>query len=290
MAHRSQRTAEAARAPLTSHGAFRFGVIAASIAASLSIATPASAQDSKVPFLAEKLKAADFRVRTNAALSLGATNEDAAVSPLCGALGDENDVVRQAASAGLKRLARAAGADCLKARLKSEPSDAVRLQLTRAIEAIEAKRVDGGGNDAPAVNAKAKYYVALSSVQNRSTKAQSEVDAVVLAAIKKKLESSGLFQLAPAKESPDAAKAAMKKRNLKGFYLAISVDPFDYTSGTKASVRVAIFSYPNKDLKGESPGRAKSGASKGDKSAEDSLLSVAAETAVQAFVQGADQF
>lgn len=248
----------------------------------------AFADDAKIAFLADKLKADDFRVRTNAALALGATNEDNAVQPLCRALSDENEVVRQAAAAGMKRLGRAQGIACLRERLGAEGSDAVRLQLTRAIDTLEAAR--GGGGGEPKNNAQAKYYVALSAVQNRSGKAQTEVDAAVLAAVKKRLENAAVFQVAPDKETPAAAKANIAKRKLKGFYLSISVDPFDYASGTKASVRIAIFTYPNKDLRGESPGKARSSASKGDKDAENRLLAAAAESALEAFVQGVDQF
>ncbi|NOU31464.1 MAG: HEAT repeat domain-containing protein [Polyangiaceae bacterium] len=253
----------------------------------------AFADDAKIAFLADKLKADDFRVRTNAALALGATNEDNAVQPLCRALSDENEVVRQAAAAGMKRLGRAQGIACLRERLGGEGSDAVRLQLTRAIETLEAARGGsggGGGSGEPKNNAQAKYYVALSAVQNRSGKAQTEVDAAVLAAVKKRLENAAVFQMAPDKETPAAAKANIAKRKLKGFYLSISVDPFDYASGTKASVRIAIFTYPNKDLRGESPGKARSSASKGDKDAENRLLAAAAESALEAFVQGVDQF
>ncbi len=251
----------------------------------------AFADDAKIAFLADKLKADDFRVRTNAALALGATNEDNAVPPLCRALSDENEVVRQAAAAGMKRLGRAQGIACLRERLGGEGSDAVRLQLTRAIETLEAARGGGGGGGGePKNNAQAKYYVALSAVQNRSGKAQAEVDAAVLAAVKKRLENAAVFQMAPDKETPAAAKANIAKRKLKGFYLSISVDPFDYASGTKASVRIAIFTYPNKDLRGESPGKARSSASKGDKDAENRLLAAAAESALEAFVQGVDQF
>ena len=52
-------------------------------------------------------------MRTNAALALGATNDDAAVPPLCGGLDDPSDVVRQAVAVALKRLARPSSRDCL---------------------------------------------------------------------------------------------------------------------------------------------------------------------------------
>src|SRR5512134_389950 len=70
--------------------------------------------DSRIDFLIDRLKSDDFKVRTNAALALGATNDQSAIQPLCGALSDGNDVVRQAAAAGLKRLGRSSALGCLR--------------------------------------------------------------------------------------------------------------------------------------------------------------------------------
>src|SRR5579864_2473211 len=80
--------------------------------------------DGRVQFLSERLKFPpaggqpdDFRIRTNAALALGATNDEGAIEPLCGGLSDPSEVVRQASAVALKRLARPSSADCLHKRL-----------------------------------------------------------------------------------------------------------------------------------------------------------------------------
>lgn len=249
------------------------------------LSSPAEAQENRTAFLAEKLKADDYRVRTNAALALGATNDEAAVPPLCGALPDDNETVRIAVAAALKRLAKPSALPCLKARLPAETADSVKEQISKAIEALE------GAGDTPAVNPNAKYYVAFSQVNNKTDRAQPEIEAVVLAAMKKKLATEGVYQLAPSKETPDQAKAAMASRKLsKGFYLSIVVEPFDYSSGTKAIVKVAIFTYPGKDLRAEAPGKAKTGAAKGDKAGEDAALTAASEFAIEQFTKNVDQF
>src|SRR6185312_6146584 len=97
--------------------------------------------DSRTDFLIGRLRADDFRVRTNAALALGQTGDDAAVAPLCRALSDSSDVVRQAVAAALKRLGKASAVGCLQGRLPSESVAAVKLQITRAIESLQS----GGG-------------------------------------------------------------------------------------------------------------------------------------------------
>src|SRR5258708_36533211 len=101
--------------------------------------------DSRVQFLADRLhyppqtgQIDDFRVRTNAALALGASNDDAAVSPLCGGLDDPSDVVRQAVAVALKRLGRGNAVDCLRRRSDVEPRAAVKLEIQRALDALAA--------------------------------------------------------------------------------------------------------------------------------------------------------
>lgn len=261
-----------------------------------------AAADGRIDFLAERLRyppaagqADDFRVRTNAALALGATNDDTAVAPLCRGLDDPSEVVRQAVAVGLKRLARSSALDCLRRRAGVESNSSVKLQIQRAIEAIEAAgggggggsgSTGGGGGDAPYV-AGAKYYVSISPVANKSDRAQGDVDRIVRGAVASKLAQLGEYQLAPAGESNAAAKAVIAKRQLKGFYLAVSLEPLDYSDGSlRVRVKIAVFSYPGKDLRGEVPaGATFPGARPGDHGAEDQLMSVVAGRAAELFAQ-----
>lgn len=252
--------------------------------------------DGRVQFLAERLRyppAAgqpdDFRVRTNAALALGATNQDDAVPPLCGGLNDPSEVVRQAVAVALKRLARSSSLDCLRRRSSIESNSAVRLQIQRAIEAIEAAGggSSGGGEGAPAYVAGAKYYVAISPVTNNTNRSTSDVERIVHDAIASKLSQMGEYQLAPRGETNGQAKAVIGKRKLKGYYLSVSVERFDYSDGNlRVRVKIAVFSYPGKDLRGEVPaGATLPGASPGDRGAEDQLMSVVAGRAAELFAQ-----
>jgi HEAT repeats len=252
--------------------------------------------DSRTDFLIQRLQADDFRVRTNAALALGATNDDAAVQPLCGALADASEVVRQASAVALKRLMRNASLDCLKRRLGAESNDSVRLQISRAMEAIQAGggggngNGGGGGGEVPRTIAGAKYYVALPMVaNNNSSRSAADVDRVVRGAAKQKLESLGAYQLAPSNEGPDDARGVLQRRKLKGFYLTLSVDPFDYSGGNlRVVVRLVIFNYPGKAMQGMlNNGVTQQGVRPGDKAAEDNLMQIAVQGALDAFAQRA---
>jgi hypothetical protein len=261
------------------------------------LAPKAALAEGRVAFLAERLKyppsagqTDDFRVRTNAALALGATNDDDALPPLCGGLSDPSDVVRQAVAVALRRLGRSASLECLKRRHAIEPNAAVKLQMQRAIEACEASAGSGGGSGgaaAPAYVAAAKYYVATSPLANSTSRATPEVERIVRDAIASKLAELGEYQLAPAGETTDGAKAALSKRKLKGYYLGIAVEKFDYSGGNlRVRLKIAVFSYPGRDLRGEIPsGATLPGTTPGDHAAEDQLLAVVAARAAELFAQ-----
>ncbi|MBX3259358.1 MAG: HEAT repeat domain-containing protein [Labilithrix sp.] len=255
----------------------------------------AHADEARLRFLSEKMRDADPRVRTSAALALGASNEDGAVDPLCGGLGDREQVVRQAAAVALKRLSRSRSLECLRNRERVESNEAVKIAVTRAIEAISSSGDGGGGGgggEPIKENPNAKYYISLSTVANQTGRAQTEVERIVLASVRQKLEAAGVVQLAPSTESPEKAREVMKGRKMKGFYLALAVDRFEYADGNlRVKVKIGVFNYPNKSLLGNiDKTLTAQGVSSGDKASEDRLLELAAGLASEQFAQNASAF
>jgi hypothetical protein len=274
----------------------RVALVAGVSLASFAPAT-ASADADRVRFLADKLNSDDPRVRTSAALALGASNDDAAVDPLCKALQDSTEVVRQASAVAMKRLGRQGAVPCLRSRLDKESNDGVKIAIERAVESISAGSGGGGGggggsDDKIKENPSAKYYIALSTIANSTGRSQPEVETVVVKAIKAKLEAAGTIQIAPNKESADDAKGALKKRKMSGFYLAVAVDKFDYSNGNlRVKVKIGVFTYPGKSLLGNvDKTLTKEGVSSGDKSSEDQMLDMAAGLASEQFAQNASAF
>lgn len=271
-------------------------VLAASLIVAAFIALAprvARADEARLRFLSAKMKDSDPRVRTSAALALGASNADGAVDPLCGGLGDKEDVVRQAAAVALKRLNRTRSLECLRPREASEPNEAVKIAITRAIEAIASGgEGGGGGGETIKENPNAKYYISLSTVANQTGRAQTEVEKIVLDAVRQKLEAAGVVQLAPSSEAPEKAREVMKARKMKGFYLAIAVDRFDYADGNlRVKVKIGVFNYPNKSLLGNvDKTLTAQGVSSGDRASEDRLLELAAGLASEQFAQNASAF
>jgi hypothetical protein len=275
----------------------RRGAVLVSLVAALMAFAPfappeARADESRLKFLGDKMKDSDARVRTSAALALGASNEDGAVDPLCGGLSDKEDVVRQAAAVALKRLNRSKALGCLNSRVGQESNEAAKIAMTRAIEAISSGGDGGGGDGKIKDNPSAKYYISLSTVANQTGRAQTDVERIVLNSVRTKLDAAGSVQLAPAEEKADKAREVMKSRKMKGFYLAIAVDRFDYADGNlRVKVKIGVFNYPNKSLLGNvDKTLTAQGVSKPDKASEDRLLELAAGLASEQFAQNASAF
>jgi hypothetical protein len=93
-------------------------------------------------FVTGQLRAADFRVRTNAALVAGTMTEqqDQMVAPLCEALSDESGVVRYAAIAALRRLSADSALPALRRHARVEHDSAVVAQLVDTIALLEGMR------------------------------------------------------------------------------------------------------------------------------------------------------
>jgi hypothetical protein len=227
----------------------------------------------------------DFRVRTNAALALGATDSDEALGPLCGALSDPSAVVRQAAAVAIRRLGRRSALPCLDHRVSTESNASVKLDIQRAIDALGLVAAPSPMPSAPASVAGTKYYVSLSHVSNSTSRSEADVQRIVSGAVAGKLASLGGYEIAPSGEASDHAKSVIARRKLKGFFLAVHAAGLEYTAeGLRARVEIAVFSYPSKELRGEVPASAiLPSVRPGDTGSEDRLLSAVAEHAVELF-------
>ncbi len=288
---RRERTGRSTSTVVTARRAISIAMTVLTLTGAL-LAPSTALADSRTAFLAERLKADDFRVRANAALALGATNDDDAVQPLCNALADSNEVVRQSAAAALKRLAKPASATCMRSRLAVETSDAVKLQITRALEALPAappppppNNGGGGGlNDPPKMIAGAKYYVSIGTISHNTGRPQAQIDAIVGGALKARLEALG-YQVAPRVETPDAARKVIADRKmLKGFYLSVAVTVTNSGTSSTVQMKMSIASYPGKSIIADV-----SAGGGGSASSVDGLMGAGASSLVDTFAKSVSE-
>jgi HEAT repeats len=242
---------------------------------------------SRTSQLASQLKTNDdYRVRTQAALALGATADDAAVKPLCDGLDDSNVSVKVAAAAALGKLGKPAGVPCLKAAGAKESVPAVKSQIEKSIASLQSAggSAPTGGPSPPPPGSDTKFYVAI-QVTNKTTRPAAEIEAIVRTAMQSKVLSKSGYAVAPKSETPAQGGQIVQNKKLKGFFLIATVEPPIYEGGNLTQVvRVTMWSYPGKSLQGEfAPKLTQSGTPKGDTQSENLLMKMCVENAVATF-------
>lgn len=241
-------------------------------------ARPAAAQADRVARLAALLRTNnDFRVRTQAALALGASQASGAVQPLCGGLGDASRTVRAAAAAALGRLEKG-GTECLERRLAAEKSQSVRTSIERALERL-------GGGLRPTIGPDTKYYLAIGKVADTPNRPAGDVDRRIRGSMTKSAAALKIYAVAPLGETVAQAEALLAPHpDLKAFYLVPRLE-FVYGGGNLTmKISVAMFSYPDRALIGEYSFRiAQPGVTEPDRGAEDELVEAAGEPLMQMF-------
>ncbi len=250
----------------------------------LLVASQARGAD-RIDNLAEKLaNGDDFRVRTQAALALGASRDKRAVEPLCGGLEDSNTTVRAAAAAALGKL-KLGGKDCLEKRLPDESSSAVKSAIKKALQQIQS-------GAEPAITSNTRYYVAIGKATDKTGRDGDEIDGLVHAAMSGAAEELDGYVVAPRSETPAQAKKRLAHfKSVKAFYLSVKVLRPSYSGGNlTVRVELAIFTYPGKALKGTLTKKlTQSGVDAGDTDAENGLIKMAAQRAMQAFASNAER-
>jgi hypothetical protein len=219
----------------------------------------------------------DFRVRTQAALALGASHSPRATPALCTGLTDPNITVRAAAAAGLGKL-QLGGTDCLNARLAEEPSATVKSAIQKALEQVK-------GGVLPAVGPSTKFYISIGKTTDKSGRSGDGIDHMVRGSM---TGAAGPLNIAiaPDGESAEEAKKVLAAhKGIKAFYLSPRVGPIEYGADTlKVRIEIAIFTYPDKALLGNfAVPLTQQGVSGKDTASEDDLVKMAAERALQKF-------
>lgn len=233
----------------------------------------------------EQLKNSDdFRVRTQAALSLGASKSQRAVEPLCTGLEDSNITVRAAAAAALGKLKKG-GEDCLEKRLEEESNATVKASIKKALSQLK-------GAKEPTITKTTKVYVMIAKASDKTGRSGDAVTKMVRSSMVKAAGSEDGFVIAPADETPAQAKTRLAPwKSLKAFYLSPKVLEPKYSGGSlQIKIDVAIFTYPGKALKGNIPVKLTAeGVSDRDESTEDDLIKQACERAIQKFSQNMER-
>ena len=118
----------------------------------------------------------------------------------------------------------------------------------------------------------------------RTLLSATEIDTIVRGAIQQKLQSGSGYAVAPKTESPAQGGQIVKSKNLKGFYLLATVEAPVYSGGSLVQViRLSMFTYPDKSLKGETTAKRETDVRGKDIEAENDLMKDGATGAASNF-------
>ncbi len=244
-----------------------------------------------VPALADQLDeriaqlrgAEDFRVRVQAALSLGASAEKRAVVPLCQALADTNRTVRLASATALSRL-KLGGKGCIKRRLAKEQDKKVKAALVS-----DLKKVSGQVPVAePAIGASTIAYIAIEKLAGPTRLNSAFRQAMVKSAV-----SDVRVAFVPAAADLKATEALLKKHPRATGILIVPTVAKPIYSENQLRIRVsfAVFSLPERSLKGEFTQKVAMGGISGPNArAEKGLVIAAADSGMKKFIQNLSAF
>lgn len=215
----------------------------------------AHAQSSKTKFLSDSVrKDPDHRVRIDAALKLGTSDDPDAVKPLCACLSDASEVelVRVACAAALGKLNKPGCSDCL-SKNANDSSAKVKAQVASALKAtggapaattappITCKEAPGAG--AP------KYYVGV-AVTNKTKRPDADITTLVRQEFGCKLRSFGRFKLAQESDAKSIGVVVAKEK-LQGYLVTVIVEPIKAEGKTVRVAMKAVVMTHTGDLKGE---------------------------------------
>ena len=118
------------------------------------------------PLLRDLSQGPDFRLRVEAALSLGRTKSAEALLPLSAALDDPHPAVRAAAAAALAALGRREAVDSLRSHLVRETAPSVQSQLRAAIDRLTVGDEERAAATAAARPKAARVLVKVGQLRN----------------------------------------------------------------------------------------------------------------------------
>jgi len=254
----------------------RFALAALAFGVGLAVTCPARAEEATdVDHLVQNLSGgSDFRIRTQAALALGASKSKRAIQPLCTSLSDANATVRAASAAALGRLRLLGGSECLQKRLASETSETVKAAILKALD--------------PIFTSETKYYLAIGKTADKTGRGGDEIDGIVRGAMAASANVQPMYAVAPIGETlADARRRLAPHGNVKPFFLSPKLSAPEYgPNGLTVRLEIAVLNYPEKTLIGSYTTKlTEPGVSDPDKDTENDLIKTAAERALEKFQQ-----
>jgi hypothetical protein len=214
--------------------------------------------DAKSSYLIRLLQeSSQFRVRAQAAISLGRVEkEPAVIKALIVALHDQHSAVRAASASSLERLGDPSALSELE-KCRNDPEAAVKSAVDRAITtlqkalALSKPGVFPAGKPAKTGTATPRFYVGVGLPGTKSDAIGKELLLHAQKFIEEQVGALDGVLVAPGNENPSQVKTVLVQQKLAGFYLDSSVVQVEKQpgGGLRVVVSVIVGTYPGRDMR-----------------------------------------
>jgi hypothetical protein len=248
-------------------------LIACTALSLLAIAATAFA-DARTDYLIRALRTSPmFRVRAQAAVSLGGVQTDPeVVQALSAALADEHPSVRAAAVGALERHNDPSAIPALR-RAMNDSETAVRNAASRAVRQLErvartqprTRALPDASETSSPESGDTRFYVAVGRPGTKVRGISPEMLDSSRDFIARTADSVPGVEIAPENERPNAGARVITQRNLVGYYLDSSIVEVQEQPGAlRVRVSIVLQDYPERNIRSMMTGTASLSGGGGD--------------------------
>jgi len=227
------------------------------------LATGLAGADGRTDYLVRMLRtSSQYRVRIQAALTLGEIADTASLPALVEALEDEESSVRVAALAALARIGDPSVLDAVRARVRDRNGSVARQARTsvRTLEQIaQCQAAAGGGPSGPSgpggpgvtpPGGAARFYIGLGGMGNRAGVRGDEAKALLRRFLSDEIGAAPGVVITPQDETPAQTTKILKQKRLTGYWVDGSITKLTRENGNiRAEISLMVMTNPGRDLR-----------------------------------------
>lgn len=209
------------------------------------LVTSSSWADARSEYLINMLESgSSYRVKVQAATTLGKIRCRDAVPALGRALSDEHELVVIAAAAALGQIGEPSVIPALQEALRNPPSDAALSQLEATMRVLKALTGEGEIEDAQA--AETEFLVRVDAMGNSSTSQREDLTDLMRDTVVQVMRRQPGVVLQEPGLKPSQVKSKLKKDKLRGYILSGSVLRMEHV-GDQMIVKISLNVFSNPD-------------------------------------------
>ncbi len=213
----------------------------------IAIASSAMA-DERTDYLLKLLKTSDnYKVRVQAAATLGKLRKKEAVPALSKALSDKQELVVISAAAALSRIGDPAAIPALKKTYKKNKGQAVRSQIRASLRVLKA--IESGDREETQRGGKALYLIRVDAMGNSSGVFMGEAEKVLKDIVSKRMGEDSRVVVQKKKTNAKKIKKMIAAQNLRGYIISGAVIRLERVgSEMVAKIALNVFTNPGYSL------------------------------------------